>query len=114
MPSAAAQLTALLEEYRLALEGEDFEALSGRVYRGKIPSADLKMLRSIFDNADELEVELEAPDPEIDGDRAQMRKVEHRMHFIQARDRRERSFNLKLTLIFERGDAGWRLTRIKR
>ncbi len=114
MPSAAAQLTALLEEYRLALEGEDFEALSGRVYRGEIPSADLKMLRSIFDNADELEVELEAPDPEIDGDRAQMRKVEHRMHFIQARDRRERSFNLKLTLIFERGDAGWRLTRIKR
>ena len=105
-------LESLLERYRVALEDESFEALRAHVYKGEIPESDVKTLQMIYNNADELKVELELPELEIEGEVATF-TIEHHMRFLQARTKREQTHRIKLSMTFESGANGWRLVQLK-
>lgn len=109
---SARALESLLERYRVALEDESFEALRAHVYKGEIPESDVKTLQMIFNNADELKVELELPELEIEGEVATF-TIEHHMRFLQARTKREQTHRIKLSMTFESGANGWRLVQLK-
>ena len=109
----AQALAALLERYRVALENEDLNALRSDVYQGEIPASDLKTLGTIFDNADQLEVELRLPDLDVEGDLAKF-KIEHRLRFLQAPTNRERTYRLQFTMTFANGPDGWHLIELRR
>ncbi len=109
---ALARPEAALEVYRQALEREDLDEL-GRIYGGEVPEADRKMLRQIFDNADNLQVEMRAGEIELQGDRAFV-EVDYPMRYVLQRTQRSQDFTLKLRVTLEAGSDGWRIVELQR
>lgn len=105
--SASSSPDWVLEQYRLALEQEDLEALA-HIYGGAVPAEDARMLRRIFDSADEIQAEMKAGDYRIDAGRAIV-DVEFPMRYVLARTKRAQQYTLKLRMTLEQVGEGWRL-----
>jgi hypothetical protein len=101
----------VLEQYRLAVEQEDLEAL-GRVYGGAVPAEDVRMLQRIFDSAEEIQVEMKADEYQIEGGRAIV-NVDFPMRYVLARTKRAQRFTLKLRMTLEQAGEGWRLVALE-
>ncbi|UCC47468.1 MAG: protein kinase [Gemmatimonadota bacterium] len=101
----------VLEQYRLALEQEDLEAL-GRIYGGAVPAQDVRMLQRIFDSAEEIQVEMKADEYQVEGGRAIL-NVDFPMSYVLERTRRAQRFTLKLRMTLEQAGEGWRLVALE-
>lgn len=102
----------VLEQYRRALETEDVEEL-GRLYGGEVPPEDLTMLTRIFENADDLQVNMRTGNARSEGDR-RIFDVDFEMRYVLAQTGRSRDFTLKLRMALEEGPSGWQLVRLDR
>jgi hypothetical protein len=101
----------VLEQYRLALEQEDLEALA-HIYSGELPAQDARMLRRIFDSAEEIRVEMKAGEYKMEGTRAIV-DVEFPMRYVLARTKRAQQYTLKLRMTLEQLGEGWRLLALE-
>jgi serine/threonine protein kinase len=107
-------IRALIEEYRGALEAEDFERLARDVYRDSIPRDDADLLSLWMESADSLEITMEYQrEPAIDGDRAEVR-VKQSMTFLLSSTHAQRDVDINLRMYFQRVGDEWRLERIER
>jgi hypothetical protein len=110
-PSATRTQDDVLEDYRHALESEDLDEL-GRLYGGEIPKRDLEMLRRIFDNADELAVDVEPGGVRNDGDRSVV-DVDFPMRYVLKQTGRSQKYTLKVRMTLVEGPGGWQLVELK-
>jgi hypothetical protein len=103
---------AALEAFRVALEGEDLEALE-RIYGGQIPGSDRRMLSQIFDNAGSLDVEMRTRDLERGASRAVV-EVDYPMSYVLERTGRGQKFTLKLRVELALVGNGWQIVALER
>jgi hypothetical protein len=103
----------VLERYRRALETEDVDELAV-LYGGEVPSEDLGMLTRIFDNADDLQVEMERKGTRNEGDGRQVVDVDFAMRYVLARTQRSQRYTLKLRMTLEESSSGWQLVELDR
>jgi hypothetical protein len=109
---AASAAERVLEAYRRLIESEDLEALGRELYGGQVPDDDARMLRRIFESAEELQVEMGDHDLKVEGNRAVV-DVEYPMRYVLARTKRAQRFTLKLRMTLEAGPSGWRLVALE-
>ena len=112
---AAEVLTGMVERLRELLEQEDMQGIGRELYHGEIPSDDQRLIRNIFDGADDLVVRL-ASSPRLSiGDASATAVIEFRMDFTQTRTRqRYENYKRELRLRFSRTGDGWRLERLEK
>jgi hypothetical protein len=104
---ARPEIERTIETYRLAIESRDLARLRA-AYPGLTPEQE-RAWQDFYSNASELTAAFRVQDVQISGDRATARVAAT----YDFRAGRRQTQNLDLTMTFERGPGGWRLTTLK-
>jgi len=111
VPTPNAAIAVLLDDYRVALEREDLQALR-KIYGCEPPSDDLRYLKLWFDRTDELDVSMASPHIEVGNGNA-LAVVEQTMTYTLAPIQQRRTVSVTIRMEFVRRDDGWQLANLE-
>jgi hypothetical protein len=101
-------ITAVIDDYRAALEAEDLGRMQTQVYQGTIPTSDVEYLQLWFDRTEGLRVEMDPLTIDFENGTATA-VIRQTMNYTLIRTAERRRVHLDLRMEFERRGDGWRL-----
>ncbi len=107
-----AEIAAVLDAYRQALEAEDIERVRDEVYGGILPADDLKYLRIWFDRTDQLQVSMNPRALNVHDGTADA-VVRQTMNYRLSRTAERRRVQLDLQMDFQRRGTNWHVTNVQ-
>ncbi|UCF19362.1 MAG: hypothetical protein JSU87_15765 [Gemmatimonadota bacterium] len=109
---ADAEIAAVLDAYRQALEAEDIQRVRDEVYGGILPADDLEYLKIWFDRVDQLQVSM-APRALNVHDGSADAVVRQTMNYRLSRTSERRRVELDLRMAFQRRGTSWHVTDVQ-
>ncbi len=107
--AAETQIARLIERFRELFEREEMARIRAELFRGEMPREDARILRFVFQSADQIRVTRFATRNMAIRGASAGAEVKFEMRFLQSRTRETRQQDLDFRMRFAQGPNGWRL-----